>query len=554
MIDIYDIEKFLNEMECISRATVVTSGDSRCISIEITLPDLKAPLSFDVDFDPWYPAKACGEESIHFRNISLIEYPHIMEQGRLCLHTISSPDWQEKLTSDMGQLCEWIQNYYIDKKKDVHFEHLVVKESLINGCYHSFNYARTTTSFKIGECGYVSYNSLMDGVKNGKIIKNYIVANYYSRKNINHTPIHTSEFSDFYCSTDGCAISPYIVIDSIPGNQGKFIFENYLEFESIISQEQKKHIYESSRLLKCDLFPLFIGYKIPSGEFAWNAAVIDKNELPTVGYPECINGHKTGIWLSRFVDQPIKWVMTNDISPDFFFGRGCFPTKITGKRILIMGIGAIGSMVAHTLVRGGCRDISLYDFDIKQPGNVCRSEYDFFCPTNDKKNDLSFALRRISPYVNIDSYKNEFDAYVKIASRSNSELKESIATDFRENYDLIIDCTTDDDVMYALEQLDLSIDIVNISISNHAKELVCAFSPSIYGFVRGVYKDVIKNDSNDIFYPTGCWNPTFKASYNDIGAKLQFAIKRMIKMLSGDDLKQNFIITEDANGVHFQPC
>ena len=162
-------------------------------------------------------------------------------------------------------------------------------------------------------------------------------------------------------------------------------------------------------------------------------------------------------------------------------------------------------------------------------------------------------MQRISPYVNITIYKEHFDEYVKLASQQDSKIKDAIATGFKEHYDLIIDCTTDDDVMYALEQLNLPVDIVNLSISNHAKELVCAFSPSIYEFVRGIYTHSIKNDADDIFYPTGCWNPTFKATYNDIASKLQYALKKIIGMLSGSEIKQNFIIIEDSNGLQFRP-
>lgn len=558
MVNLKEIEHFLCSMSCISRAILDSGDNSYCINIEVTLPDLNGVLPFSVYFDPWYPAKVLGEESIHFRNSSLIEYPHIMEGGSLCLHTISSTDWKEKLTSDINQLCDWIQTYYINKKVDNHYEHLVVNESIVNNCYYSFNYAQTSTQFMNGDYGYVNYKSLINGYKKDKIIKNFIAISFHSNRKFSKTPDHVSPFSDPYLSTDDCFCAPYIVIDKIPGRFGKFIFSNYLEFESTISHIHRQHIHDFSEKAKKiksqnQIFPLFIGYHIPNGNLAWNVAIIDLEFFPTEGVPEYIDGHKTKRWLSVFVDQPIQWAMTNDISPEYFFGRGCYSENIINKRILIMGIGAIGSIVAQTLVRGGCKKIGLYDFDIKQPGNVCRSEYYFICPTNDKTIDLANQLQRISPYVNVSICKEEFDKIIKIGSQQNNDTKDSIGEVFKENYDLIIDCTTDDDVMYTLEQLNLPIDIVNLSISNHANELVCAFSPSIYEFVKGVFTHTIKNDPVDVFYPTGCWNPTFKATYNEINSKLQFALKKIIEMLSGETLKQNFIISEDSNGLHFQP-
>lgn len=558
MVNIQELESFLNYMSCISKATIQGSGDtSRVISIDVTVPELEKTIPFTVYFDEWYPAKACGKESIHFFNEDLIEYAHIMEGGNLCLHTTSSADWREKLTSDINQLCTWIREYYINKKTDEHFEHLVVNESLIEDCYYSFNYAQTDAPFTRGEYGYANYKSMLNGSKNGKTIRNYIVANFHSSRRISQEPDHKSPFSALYASPEGCLCAPYIIIDRIPGRYGKFIFDNYSEFESVVSQDQRKHLFDFSKYagkIKKDshYFPLFIGYHIPTGRISWNVAMIDLEDLPTEGVAEYKNNRKTGLWISRFKDKPIQWVMANDISPEYFFGRGSLPSSITDRRILIMGIGAIGSMVAHTLVRGGCTEISLYDFDIKHPGNICRSEYDFICPTDEKMSNLAGQLQRISPYVNITLYKEHFDEYVKLASQQTSDIKEIIGKGFRDHFDLIIDCTTDDDVMYALEQLNLPIDVVNISISNHANELVCAFSPSIYEFVRGVYSHSIKNDPIDIFCPTGCWNPTFKASYNDIASKLQFALKKIIGMLAGTEYRQNFIIKEDSKGLHFE--
>ena len=48
-----------------------------------------------------------------------------------------------------------------------------------------------------------------------------------------------------------------------------------------------------------------------------------------------------------------------------------------------------------------------------------------------------------------------------------------------------------------------------------------------------------------MYNPTGCWNPTFKASYNDIECKVQVAVKHIIKMLSKQEPLSDFYITED---------
>lgn len=60
---------------------------------------------------------------------------------------------------------------------------------------------------------------------------------------------------------------------------------------------------------------------------------------------------------------------------------------------------------------------------------------------------------------------------------------------------------------------------------------------------------IIKSDTTDMFYPTGCWSPTFKASYNDIAAKLQFALKHIVAMLTATEPESNFYVSETQDGM-----
>lgn len=48
-----------------------------------------------------------------------------------------------------------------------------------------------------------------------------------------------------------------------------------------------------------------------------------------------------------------------------------------------------------------------------------------------------------------------------------------------------------------------------------------------------------------MYNPTGCWNPTFKASYNDLSSKVQFAIRHIIKILCREEPTNSFYITDD---------
>lgn len=217
------------------------------------------------------------------------------------------------------------------------------------------------------------------------------------------------------------------------------------------------------------------------------------------------------------------------------------------KRILIIGIGAIGSMVAKTLTRSGSKYLSLYDVDLNEPGNVCRSEYDFLSGISDKPYELSSILQSISPFVQCEISPKDLDSWIKL-TMENDEAKNAVQ-DILNRYDIIFDCSTDDGMMYVLDKLNLRAKLVNISISNHANELVCALGNNITETVKFIYMKIIKSDTTDMFYPTGCWSPTFKASYNDIAAKLQFALKHIVAMLTATEPESNFYVSETQDGM-----
>jgi hypothetical protein len=60
---------------------------------------------------------------------------------------------------------------------------------------------------------------------------------------------------------------------------------------------------------------------------------------------------------------------------------------------------------------------------------------------------------------------------------------------------------------------------------------------------------MLHNDDLDMYEPTGCWSPTFKASYNDIALMIQYAIRHIYNMLNGTEMKQNFILRDTDNGL-----
>lgn len=246
--------------------------------------------------------------------------------------------------------------------------------------------------------------------------------------------------------------------------------------------------------------------------------------------------------------RTIDWAMTRNCSYKYFFGRGRFSEKITNSKILIIGIGAVGSIVAKTLARSGCTKVDFIDYDIKEPENVCRSEYSFFTGITNKTNDLVNELCLMSPFFKPTNggyeFSEAFDFFLK-SHLTNTTIKTEIEKRLNE-YDVIFDCSADNDLLYILSQLKISSTLLNFSISNHAKQLVCATERNRYEFVCTQFNgNVLNFDVDDLYNPTGCWSPTFKASYNDINTLVQFAIKHINLRFEQEKVLRNFVIETD---------
>lgn len=512
--------------------------------VEIAFEELDGTLDFEFEIAPQYPLKTYDLESITFRNRELVQYSHVMKAGNICIHTSHSTNIEEKINIDFTSLKEWIVRYYINQNKDVEYEHIIVNESFINEQNYAYYFTDCESHFVKDEFGEVELSFLKKGIYKGKEILNYISQKFISNDNDEKKCQWSNVYENLKVNNKGF----YYFIEESPSIHDKFVIRNWTELIGLLSPPfldllhdfEKRHL----RRFKGEVLPLFLGYKINSNEVHWQVALLEIGGFPLEGSPEKNNSVKTGRWYSELIEQEIKWSLSRNTSYKYFFGRGAFGEAIISKKILIIGIGAVGSIIAKTLTRGGSKFIDFVDYDIKEPENVCRSEYTFANGITNKAEELASILSEISPFVNINRLENNYFEGVIKSFYSDKAAKERIVTQL-DNYDLIIDCSTDNDLMYVLNTLELEAKMINISITNHAKELVCAFHPNIYKFVNNQFSNVLKNDVEDLYNPTGCWNPTFKASYNDISALIQLALKHINIVFNNGYPRNNFIIQED---------
>lgn len=542
------IQQIISELNGISIETPFSSDSDFNIvgKIKVSIDESDETLIFDIRIYPEYPLKRLDTESITFFNTDFLEYGHVMGNGSICIHTSHNIDLRQKIIIDIDSLKRWIVKYYFNKESDNHYEHIILQPTEFNNIHFSYLFTEVDYYFNKNQFGFFEYSKINEGLYLDKTISNHIVQNF---KDPFSKTITECKWSNRIKQLGNKNIGLYVFLDNPPTTKKKFIMSNWEGLEGLVTQDFFKfldNVQKNNQKIKRNPIPLLVGYKISELEIHWQVAILEIGKFPIESYKE------NQIWKGRFIGKDIIWSFTRNCSYDYFFGRGKLADKITKSKILIIGVGAIGSIVATTLTRSGCTNIDIVDFDIKEPENVCRSEYSFLTGLSNKVNELSNELISISPFVEIGIFDSrELHFYSKTLQSLNaakSKLEERLAC-----YDLIIDCSTDNDLLYILNQLDLN-HLITMSITNNAKDLVCSVELKSYDWVMNQFENVLENDLEDIHNPTGCWSPTFKASYNDINTLVQFAIKHLnIKFLDESKVLRNFVLkTEDENGFNIK--
>lgn len=163
-----------------------------------------------------------------------------------------------------------------------------------------------------------------------------------------------------------------------------------------------------------------------------------------------------GFTIRKISSYPLNRLGTQVITKEMYFGRGAFSQLLNSKKIAIVGLGAIGSMVASSLAHCGASKIGLWDFDIVEPGNICRSSYTLGNIGESKVRALASVIKSINPFIkdlSIHGYwcsdganYNEFigaSFYANVNYKSQEEAIKEL-----DGYDLILDCTGSNEMLH----------------------------------------------------------------------------------------------------------
>lgn len=195
---------------------------------------------------------------------------------------------------------------------------------------------------------------------------------------------------------------------------------------------------------------------------------------------------------------------------------------LAAKKVALFGLGALGSMVAWQLARGGIGRLALVDHDVVESGTILRWLIGLIASGREKHAVLRQFLSRNYPYVDISTFPLRIGSpYVK------PDIAELLMAQTLDGADMIVDCTVQLTVHHYLSTLAWRRGIpyvwasgtpggwggiVGRSIANQTAGCWKCFANHR---VAGTYPSPAQEEETDV-QPVGCFSPTFTGSGIDM--------------------------------------
>jgi hypothetical protein len=226
----------------------------------------------------------------------------------------------------------------------------------------------------------------------------------------------------------------------------------------------------------------------------------------------------------------VGWVKGENGADSRTHGRGRCSDALTNRKILLIGAGALGSMLANLLVRGGIRSLIISDSDRLELGNLSR--HAGLLPDIGKSKAASEMgrLNLSAPHVVV----NTIDAFPP-SSDSERELLESI--------DLVLDCTGSDEVLASIADFEWAEGtwLLSLSLGYKSERIFCYGSRGSFDLddfwprIRPWLEKERPRFSEDELplESIGCWHPLFPARIDDITVLVGRAVRWLESVVAG---------------------
>lgn len=244
-------------------------------------------------------------------------------------------------------------------------------------------------------------------------------------------------------------------------------------------------------------------------------------------------------------DDDITWLNTENCHYSQVSVRGKFNEDVIKNAVLLIGLGAIGSLIGEQLARGGFLKLALMDQDIVAAGNLVRHTLGLESVTKRKSKALYDRLVLVSPHIDVDVVDENFPPNKK----KNSENIQK--------YPIVVDCTANRNVRHELGNFNWTQDklFITIALGYKAKRLYL-FSAIGSSFPDQTFDNMIKGwlelerpEYIDDGFPRegiGCWHPVFPARVDDIWMLSSAAIKELEQTILDPPKTPQLVIFEQA--------
>ncbi|MBW7876636.1 MAG: ThiF family adenylyltransferase [Candidatus Cloacimonetes bacterium] len=287
-----------------------------------------------------------------------------------------------------------------------------------------------------------------------------------------------------------------------------------------------------------------IGYPIPKYvgkeniEIAWYTIQLPRisssiKDIPN-GFRNNLLGRRMRAELGCFKeDAKVSYISTKNWSKNRLNSRGRIEKKLADLNIGLVGVGALGSMLAELLARLGIKKMLLLDSDVLDSGNTCRHTATLNDIGEHKVKTVHNRLLQISPHLQVLTNSDGLSGEAK----AMAEILEPV--------DMIVDCTGSDEVIQLLSLNWWAIPkrIVSLSLGYKAQSLLVYGSycnqfvaEDYFKWVEGPKRADEEKWENDgeVLEGSGCWSPLFPARYDDIVIAAGLCVKELERIADLD--------------------
>lgn len=235
-------------------------------------------------------------------------------------------------------------------------------------------------------------------------------------------------------------------------------------------------------------------------------------------------------------DSVLRWVPTENGSDSELTSRGSLDECWREARVLCIGAGALGSVVAELLVRGGVRQLVLCDSDDLKAGNLVRHILTATSLGENKAQALATRLNEASPNARVRAIAGDFPP------------TEEAAREIAAQATVIVDCSANDEVLHQLSAFPFESRPASfhLSFGGHAERLF------LYGRGSGTvdptqYLNWIDpwlalerrelRGAAAVRPSAGCWHPAFPARPDHVWLLASTATSWMNELLAAGEFE-----------------